>query len=371
MKVITHIITGLNIGGAERALHTLLTGGMQNHLHNRVISLIDEGTYGPLLRKAGIEVACLGMSPARPSLTSVLRLLRLVRSQKPDIIQGWMYHGNLAASVARRLAVPQAALSWNIRLSLEGWQQAKRSRQHVIRMGKRLSTGPQAIIYNSRRSRLQHEAIGYASAASSHIPNGFDTARWRPMPDARHALAQMIGVAENVKLIGFVARAHPQKDLPNLYGAFQRLSEQRSDCHLVCIGRNLDEAAPCTLDRSRVTFLGQRQNIPELMPAFDFLCLSSWAEGFPNVIGEAMSCGVPCVTTDVGDAADIVGDTGWIVPVHDTKALAEALENALSLPEAQRALRGLAARYRIEANYSLPVVLGKYVSLYQDLVGRQ
>jgi len=367
MPSITHIITGLNVGGAERALHTLLTGGLQGPFDNHVISLMDEGHYGPLLREAGIPVTCLHMSPGRPGLGAVAKLLRSTNAQAPDIVQGWMYHGNLAASLVRRFVAPRAALLWNIRLSLEGKSTTKRSTQWAIRLGARLSGHCDAIIYNSLRSRAQHEADRFSAKKGVFIPNGFDTARWQPVLDAKTALSRMLGLSAQTKIVGFVARAHPQKDLPNLFDAFRRVALIHADCHLVCVGREIEECAPLSLDRSRVTFLGQRSDISTLMSGFDLLCLSSWAEGFPNVIGEAMACGVPCVSTDVGDAAAIVAETGWVVPPRDSAALADALSQGLALSGLERRVRGVAARRRIEQCFSLSSAIGCYEALYSDL----
>jgi glycosyltransferase involved in cell wall biosynthesis len=370
MKRITHIITGLGVGGAERALYNLLTGGLQNKFDSRVISLMDEGAYGPLFRDAGIEVECLGMSSGRPGPLAVANLLRKTRAQAPDILQGWMYHGNLAASLARRFAVPGAALSWNIRTSVEGASEAKRSTGRLIQLGARISHGPDTIIYNSNRSRLGHEASGYAARKGAFIPNGFDTQLWRPDPSAKLTLLEMAELPAGTKIIGFVGRAHLLKDLPNLFSAFQLVSRAHPDCHLICVGRQIEECAPASLDRSRVTFLGQQLNIPAIMPGFDLLCLSSSTEGFPNVIGEAMACGVPCVSTDAGDAGEIIGSTGWLAPARNPVALAQALVEALSMSRDGMLQRKVKARERIESCYSLTASIGHYTSIYQGLADR-
>nr|WP_047166700.1 glycosyltransferase [Sphingomonas sp. Y57] len=369
MKRITHIITGLHVGGAERALHSLLTGGLQDRFDNRVISLMGEGAYGPRLREAGIEVRCLGMSPGRPSPIGMGRLLRAVGAQVPDIVQGWMYHGNLAASFARRLVAQRAALSWNIRTSLDNLGNAKRSTRLLIRLGRPLSRGVSTILYNSQKSRLQHEADGYAAANGIFIPNGFDIEHWRRDPSGKPSLARTLGLTADTKIIGFVGRAYAAKDLPNLFAAFQQVASAHSECHLVCVGRQIEETAPPSLDRSRVTFLGQRSDIAQIMPGFDLFCLSSSTEGFPNVIGEAMACGVPCITTDVGDAAVVVGDTGWVVPARDPDALAQAISEALSLADVIKEQLGAAARLRIETHYALPAIVDQYAALYQNLSG--
>ncbi|WP_347271556.1 glycosyltransferase [Rhizorhabdus histidinilytica] len=367
MKRVTHIITGLQVGGAERALYNILAGGLQDYCHNQVVSLMDEGEYGPLLREAGVEVHCLGMSPGRLGLAGAAKLLRVVRLQQPDILQGWMYHGNLAASLARRLVAPRATLSWNVRTSLEGLRDAKVFTRQLIRLGRRLSRGADTIIYNSCKSRLQHEADGYAADRGRFIPNGFDTAHWRRDPEAKSSLARMLGLSADSKIIGFVGRVCAEKDLPNLFAAFERVSLQHPECHLVCVGGQIEENAPPSLDRSRVTFLGQRSDIARIMPGFDLFCLSSSTEGFPNVIGEAMACGVPCITTDAGDAAAIVGETGWVVPTRDPVILARALEEALVSPNAEWLRRAEAARLRIETHYALSAIVDQYAALYRGL----
>lgn len=369
MASVLHIITGLNVGGAERTLHTLLTEGLQDHFDNHVISLTDAGHYGPFLREAGVPVACLNMSPGRPRLGALQRLRRAIQEAQPDLVQGWMYHGNLAASVARRFAGHGTRLAWNIRTSREGAGTIKTSTNRMVRLGRWLSSGPEAIIYNAARSRLQHEAEGYARSTGNVIPNGFDMSRWRPDAAMAVDLKEEFVLPRSTKLIGFVGRAHAAKDLANLFSAFSEVAARDTDCHLVCVGQGLEGLAPGDLDRSRVGFLGQRFDIEHILPEFDLFCLSSYVESFPNVLGEAMACGVPCVTTDVGDAADIVGETGWIVPPRDSHALAGALLHALALTEAERQARSLAARQRIEARFSLPSVIDRYVELYTKLLG--
>lgn len=368
MMRILHIITALNVGGAERVLYNLLSGGLQGSFENEVISMMDMGHYGPLLREAGIPVTCLNINSTRPRPSAVWQLRRIVRDVKPNIVQGWMYHGNLAASLARGFAGHRTSLSWNIRLSREKSDHIKISTNAMVRIGGWLSAGPDAIVYNSSRARAQHEAEGYSPGNAHMIPNGFDTGIWKPDQTAGIRLRQELGLAPDAIVIGFVARAHTQKDLPNLFSAFAEVARKTPDCHLVCVGRGLTEAAPSDLDRGRVSFLGQRTDLPRIVPAFDLLCLSSLAEAFPNAVGEAMACGVPCVTTDVGDAAAIVGETGWVVPPLDNVALANGLLQALMLAEDERRMRGLAARRRIEDHYSSPSIISRYETLYSKLL---
>lgn len=365
---ISHIITGLNVGGAERALHSILTGGLQNGLCNHVISLMGPGHFGPLLRAEGVPVTCLNMMSGRPTPGAVWRLVKAMRATSPDVLQGWMYHGNLAASLGRQLSGRDAILSWGIRQSLEGYKDLKPTTRAVIDLGAALSNAPASIVYNSARARAQHEARGYASVGGAVIANGFDSRRWAPDPEANGRLARELGLPAKTLLVGFVGRGHRDKDIPNLLSAFRSVAASHPSAHLVCVGRDIREHYGEREQGQRISYLGERIDMERILPAFDVLCLSSSFEGFPNVIGEAMACGVPCVTTDVGDAAAIVSDTGWTAPPRDSAALATALSRALSVSNVERRTRGLAARARIEAHYSLSAVVDQYRAHYMRLV---
>ena len=361
---ITHIITGLNVGGAERALFNLLTNGLEGPFRNRVISLMGPGHYGPLLVAAGIPVTCLNMSPGRPTPAAVRRLLAACAAAPTDILQGWMIHGNLAATLAQRWGNRHAALAWNVRISLEAGQETKRTTRILTKLGAFLSGRPDAIFYNAQRSQQQYEAIGYHAGLGHYLPNGFDTEKWRPDADTRRKIQQELGLPEDARVIGYVGRGHPEKDLPNLFAAFDKITATHPYATLVAVGRDI---APYAGDRGKVILLGERPDVPDLLRGFDLLCLSSRAEGFPNVIGEAMASGLPCVSTDVGDASAIIGDTGWIAPPRDAVALAACLDHALACSPQNLRERGQRARDRIERDYSITSVVDKYKALYASL----
>lgn len=178
MKVV-HVITGLSTGGAERALYNVLTGFF-GQLDSAVISLSNEGTYGSRIRELGVPVYTLGMRSGLPSLSTVLKLRSLIRQLQPDVIQGWMYHGNLAAWLARRFAPARSALAWNIRHSLYSLEAEKKLTQKVIKGNRRLSGSVDALLYNSHLSRKQHENFGFCAERGQVIPNGFDLNIWKP-----------------------------------------------------------------------------------------------------------------------------------------------------------------------------------------------
>jgi len=373
MRNVVHIITGLSTGGAEQALYNLLAGGLAQSGNTAVLSLRDEGAYGRKIRDLGVPVYTLGMRRGLPGPGALTRLRALVRQQQPDLIQGWMYHGNLAAWLAQRMALGRPVLVWNIRHSLYGLSGEKRMTRQVIRANRLLSRWADAILYNSELSRKQHAAFGFADGRGRVIPNGFDLDRLRPDREQGAQVRRTLGIPDTARVVGHVARFHPMKDHALFLRAAVRVAEENQDVCFLLVGREVELENPALKElipkdlEDRFLCLGERQDIVSLMQAMDLFCLSSWSEAFPNVLGEAMATGVPCVTTDVGDSAFIVGDTGVVVPSGDDDALFNGLMGVLDkAPEGRRAL-GRGARERIEANFGLAAVVDQYANLYENL----
>lgn len=376
MKVL-HVITGLATGGAERALFNLLSGGLAAMHESAVLSLGGEGTWGPRLRSIDVPVACLHLRGPLPGPATLGRLRSVARDFGPDLIQGWMYHGNLAATVAGRMAPQRPAVAWNVRHSLYRLADEKFATRQVIRANRRLSAGTDAILYNSRRSREQHEAFGFAPARGRVIPNGFDTASLRPSPAIREDVRRSLGIPIDAPVVGHVARLHPMKDHSSFLVAASGVARRVPEVRFLLVGRNahLDHPVLRGLVPSELTAnfvcLGERPDVSELMQAMDLLCSSSWSEAFPNVVGEAMAVGVPCVVTDVGDSGDIVGSTGGVVPARDPVALTRALLELLAMTAADRQALGRQARARIERHYGLAEVVRQYAEVYEDAIPRR
>lgn len=370
--MVLHIITGLDDGGAEGVLYRLvcLDGAHRHH----VVSLTTEGKYGPLLQRAGARVTCLNMPRGILTLRGLWRLWRLLRVLRPKVVQTWMYHSDLVGgTVARLTGVP--CVCWGIRNGTLEPGLSKASTVWIARLNAALSHWvPQRIVCCAESALEIHAAMGYAREKMVVIPNGFDVERFRPNQEARRRLRYDWHVDKGTFVIGMVGRWDPQKDHSTLFGAIAHL--KRSGISFVCVlvGRGLvrengwitQQVAKQDLE-NHVLLLGQRTDIHDVMNAFDVHVLSSaYGEAFPNVVAEAMACGTPCITTDVGDAARIVGNTGWVVPPRNETALAQALLAAWGewLTPEWRA-RQEAARRRVVDRFSLEKMVRAYRAVWE------
>lgn len=375
MKIL-HVITGLATGGAETMLYKLVSNMERSRFDSVVVSLMDQGVLGADIVDAGVPLYCLGMRRGVPSPTALWRLRRVMREVRPDLVQGWMYHGNIGASVGAWGARARVPVLWNIRHSLYDLRKEKRLTALVIRAGAWLSYKPVRILYNAHVSAAQHESLGYKPEKTQVIPNGFDCEQFLPSQEAREMLRAELNVPRDALLIGLIARYHPMKDHANFLRAAALVGRERDEVHFVLAGRGIDPGnAELTaliedLDLAgHVHLLGERRETPVIFAALDIASTSSaWGEAFPLVIGEAMACGVPCVTTDVGDAAEVVGETGLVVRPQDPDALATAWRELAALDGDARTALGATARHRIVSQYSLGDMVRRYEELYTDLL---
>jgi len=358
-------------------LYKLLSHGDPRGFRPAVVSLGRRSTLDARIEALGVPVYRIGMRPSSPPTPRQLgRLYSAVRRFKPDVIQGWMYHGCLAAELARASAARRAPVVWSVHSCNDDLTLEKRMTAAIIRLCARLSSRPARIIYVSEASRRQHEAMGYSPENALVIPNGFDTTRFAPSTEARAAVRAELGVSEDELLIGLVGRFHPMKDHINFLRAASLLSEDNHAARFLLVGREVDADNPVLrrlLARwgleGRAHLLGERSDIPRLIAASDICSLSSsYGESFPLVVGEAMACGVPCVVTDVGDAAKLVGPTGLVVPPRDSEALAEAWRELIRLGSAGRAQLGEAARERVREHFHLAAVTGQYEALFRSVL---
>jgi glycosyltransferase involved in cell wall biosynthesis len=372
---VLHIIAGLETGGAEIMLCNLLSR-MSADRH-AVLSLSGDGALGARLREQGITVYHLGIKPGSlPSPREMGRLIRLLRGIRPRIIQGWMYHGNLAASFARPWLRGKPPVIWGIHHSIGHLEKEKTMTRAMIRLGARLSGLAARIIYVSESSRRQHRALGYRGLHALTIPNGIDTARFLPAAEARASLLDNLGLPEGVVLIGLFARFHPMKDQAGFLKAAAIVNARHGNTHFVMAGNGIDPDNRILTDQARelgisdcVHYMGPRKDIEQILPALDIYCQSSaYGEALPLILLEAMSCEVPVVTTAVGDAAAVVGGTGLTVNPQDPAALATALCSLTEAGNEARKVLGKAARERVIRHYSLETSVEMYLAVYRKLI---
>jgi glycosyltransferase involved in cell wall biosynthesis len=374
--VVLHIITGLSTGGAETMLYKVLSKTNRLRFDPIVVSLIDRGTLGDRIEALGIPVYTIGMKQGKPTPKSIWQFIHQIHQLKPDLIQGWMYHANLAAQLAATFTLKSVPVLWNIRHSIYSLNYEKPVTSAVIKILAKLSKFPKKILYNSKTGASQHEQLGYQFSKTLVIPNGFDPEIFMPSLEFRSSLLKELGLASDTFLIGRFARYHLMKDYANFLEAAAILLKDYPDVHFLLAGDgvNWDNQILCQLIHElkivdRIHLLGDRQDIPRLTAALDIASSSSfYGEAFPNVIGEAMCCGVPCAVTDVGDSAWIVGNTGRVVPPKDSEALANAYKELIDLGSDGRKALGKAARCRIIESFSLNSVVAQYEKLYESIL---
>jgi glycosyltransferase involved in cell wall biosynthesis len=353
-------------------LSRLLAGQASAAVSAEVISLTDAGPIAQRLSAQGVRVRSLGMHRGVPTPMSVMRLAAWLRADRPDLVQTWMYHADLIGGVAARLAgVP---VVWGLHHTDLPTGATKLGTRLTVAACARLSgLVPDAIVCCSQATRDVHAALGYAADKLTVIPNAFDLDAFRPSATARDSVRQALGLEAGALLIGQFGRFDPQKDHRTFLEAAGYLAARMPHVHFLLAGDDMTEgnaelAAPMRALglAGRLHLLGRRDDVPRLMAALDLATLSSaFGEGLPLVVGEAMACGVPCVVTDVGDAARVVGDTGLVVPPGKPADLADAWEALLSAEPSARRARGVAARERVATHYPLPTLIARYEALHQ------
>lgn len=373
---VMNTITGLNVGGAEILLLRYLGRLPRDQYTPGIISLM---SGCPLERRAadlGFDVRSLGMAESRFSISPLAKLRRQAAEFQPDLFHGWMYHGNIAAFMASMLHRRQPVI-WSIHHSLADISAEKPMTRALIRLHALLSPMVSAISYCSAVSADQHEAVGFDRSKRVIIPNGTDCTMFKPDAEAGRRLRRMLRIPDTRLIIGNVGRAHPMKDHAGLIRSLGILVAKGYDVHGLIIGNGHESSAAAQVAKElgivdRITFLGTRDDIPEIMPGLDIYALSSgWGEAFGLAISEAMACGVPSVTTDVGDCGMLIGDPQLIVPPKEPEALAAAIERLVRMRPEERHAVGMRARTRVLENFSLANYTSRHTALYAEALDKR
>ncbi len=368
MKVL-HVITSLNDGGAEGVLYRLCH--YDTSTSHIVVCLMDEGKYGPLLRKDGIELFCLNMSAGKVSFSALWSLYKYIRLIKPDVVQTWMYHADFIGGIISRFAGIKSVF-WNIRQSGFDKDKSKKSTIILAKLCAHLSgILPKGIICCAHKAARLHSDLGYKSSQMTVISNGYDLNFFSVNDLLACEFRSELMIDPKTLLLGMVGRFHPQKDHFGLLRALSIVKSSIQDFKFVLVGLDLNrnnrrlnnEINYFGLEQN-ILLLEQRVDIPLVMNGIDINVLSSaFGEGFPNVIAEAMACGTPCVATDVGDSAFIVGNTGWIIPPSNPQALANAILRAVEEKQTKKqtwSARKVACRNRIKEHFGIETFIRNY-----------
>ena len=374
MKIL-HIINSLDIGGAEKMLVKLACSNVFLSDDMLIVTLLDKGKLSPELENAGYRVIPLALFKNPISLIRVFKLISIIRDFKPDIIQSWLYQSDLIAGfVASICRIP---VIWSLRQSNLSAVHNKSATRLCIKACAVLSRYiPRAIISNSDEAARIHHKAGYCRDKICVIPNGFDIDMFSPNKEYRTEMRTHLGLSQSTPVIGMVARYDSQKNHIGFLRAASAVLMQVPQAQFVLAGEGVSwenkflasEISRTETLRQHIHLLGARQDIPQIMSGFDVLALPSAGESFPNVVGEAMASGVPCVVTDVGDCAEIVGDTGSVVAEGDMAGFAQALIQMLILPAEQRHDLGQAARKRIVSHYSIARTASRFRDIYLSYI---
>jgi glycosyltransferase involved in cell wall biosynthesis len=370
-----HLITTLDVGGAEMSLLNLISRMDGTRFKNHVICLAEMGPLGEKISACGIPVNALNMPRGRLTVGGLVKLFGLIRQINPDILQTWMYHADLIGLLFGRIFRVRP-ICWNIRCSNMDLVKYRWATVITVKLCAILSSLPNVIIANSREGANFHERIGYRGKRWEVIPNGFDLRVFQPDGQAKERLAMELGLdpKDLPVFIGYIARFDPMKDHQTFLDAASRLLVGRRDVHFILAGRNVDQDNREISDRvpkaleEHFHLLGERDDAEKITAGLDIACSVSLGEGFSNAVGEAMACGVPCVVTDVGDSAFIVGETGAVVQPRDREGLLSAWRHLLDLGRDGRAELGKAARRRIKEHFDISEIVGRYEDLYTSLM---
>lgn len=365
MKKIVHIIIGLNVGGAELMLQRLITySSKRDQFEHCVISLTDLGVIGPKLQEQGIKVYSIGITSLNSSLLALFKLRKLLRDISPDVVQTWMYHADLLGGLtARSLGIEN--IIWNVRnTTINGRGTVATS---ITKLCAKLSyTIPKKIVYVSKSALKSHQEFGYSNSKSLVIFNGFDIDKFKYNLRARQQYRQDFQILDSDVVIGSVGRFSKSKDHETFIKSIILATQSNPNIKGLLIGRdiNLDSFQITEEQKKKFIVIGQREDVANIYSCMDIFCLHSLSEGFPNVLGEAMSAGIPCVVTRAGDSEYILNQVEYTSNVRDVDSLSRSLVSLANLSPEERRQIGLKNRERIKENFEINVIVERYLSLY-------
>ncbi len=374
MSVLAHLIYSPGGGGAEAMLRGLVRAmagsGWQTHV------IVMDGASWPVemheLRSSGAQVHDLGCRSYLQRQTLV-KLVQLLRSLRPQVLQTWMHHADLVGGFCARLA-GLSRVVWGIHcreIHAGAGDSPAKLRLFRTLLGLSSHAVPSRIVSCSAVAMEDHvRLLGYPQAKMQWVPNGIDTSRFLPDSEARATVRAELRVPPETSLVGFLGRFHEMKDLPTWLRAAGLLQSRKPETHFwLCGGREQDlgDCARAALSvmprRDQVHFSDFRPEPQRVYPALDVFSLSSRTEACPMTLMEALACGVPCAATDVGDCGRLLEGLGLVVPAHGAEALAQAWAALLESPPSADALRQAAV-----ARFDIATAARGYLQVYEEVL---
>jgi glycosyltransferase involved in cell wall biosynthesis len=307
----------------------------------------------------------------------LIKLHRAVREESPHVLHGYLGMPNIFAGATRPL-FPGVRIVWGERASNMDLRHYDWLSRFSTGLGQVLSHTPDLIIVNSRAGFEHAASRRYPREKMIVIPNGIDADRFAPDAVARRRVRHEWHVSTTERLVGLVGRLDPVKDHRTFLAAAAHLARDRGDVRFVCVGdgdpqygREMQQLAATLGIADRVSWVPGRADMPAVYNALDVACVSSTSEGFPNVLAEAMSCGVPCVATDVGDVSWLLGRPDSIAPVGDARGLADRMGALLDLDANATAAIAHEQRTRVVTQFSVMSLVSNTERALASLLGRR
>ena len=374
MKIL-HIISGLKSGGAEGVMYRLIDKDSINT--HSVISLTDGGFYGQQLKKKNIFLKYLYFKKNIGSFITFFKLLFIIKKINPDIIQCWMYHGDFLGGLAARL-LRKKKIYWNLRNSDLNLKWANKTTIFLAKLNSLLSyILPYKIISCSNKSLETHLKLGYCKKKIVLIDNGFDSTKFNFKKNYKKFWKTNLNIKERDIIFCFVGRWNSQKDFQTLFYAFRNfltVKKKQERIKLLLIGKDINfknknlkkELTRYKLSKN-ILLINETDEVNKILNVVDIGIFSSKGnEGFPNVIAEKMLTKIPCIVSDVGDAARIVGRNGLVYKKNNWIDLSKKMNivyNQFFSNHIDWKSRKYFSREKIKDNFSLK----KMIKSYQDI----
>ncbi|MEE9326704.1 MAG: glycosyltransferase [Cocleimonas sp.] len=371
MIKVAHISTSLNTGGAEVQLLRLLGKLDKNKFEMIVISLHEETYLADEVRKLGIPVHSLYL---KKNPLNIRKAYTILKEFNPDVIHGTMYEGGVVGTLFNKFLPKKPPVIWTVHEPLEHYDKEPLRKRLQLRSWGLMSKKPACMMYVSNLNKEQHLDWGFDNDKALVIPNGVDTDKCFPNKEAGLKVRESLNIPKSAFVIGKIARFHRQKNHLGFLHSAAILTKKHPHVHFMLVGTNVDKENKELTDlisklglEEKVHMLGNRQDIPDVVNAFDLATLTSFGEAFPLTLGEAMVSGIPCVATNVGDNDYIIGDTGIITAIDDDPAMAAAWQKMVEMDKAEFKALGQAARQRTLENFTLEQQVKQHQDLYETL----